>query len=158
MPDSSASLTLPEVSSSSYLVSDAKPVTASTSSLSRYSVRRSEPSAPRSSSIVLKSSPVLNTDEKTASPSLQRTLNSISQPKSERSDTSFISLGVSILVAPNPIKTILELLSRSSPLLRLILMLPERTATSLSQASAIGSRKRLSPNLPLRSSSSFIMR
>ena len=75
------------------------------------------------------------------------TLNSISQPRSDKSDISFISLGVSILVAPNPTNTILDARSAERPLARLEDRLCKVTEDNLSQARAMGSLKRLSPYL-----------
>ena len=86
------------------------------------------------------------------------TLNSISQPISDKSEMSLISLGVSIRVAPNPMKTILDFKSAESPLALLDESLDLSAEDSFSHASAIGSLKRFKPYLSFICSSSPIIR
>ena len=105
-----------------------------------------------------KSSPALYTDENDEPESPEITLNSISQPKSDKSVMSLISLGVSIRVAPKPMNTTLDFRRAVRPLALLDDSLDGSTEDSFSQASAMGSLRRFKPYLSFICSSSLIIR
>ena len=157
-PESSASLTSPSVVKPSGALSDAKPLTIRLKTSPVFLILSSDPMAPRPSSIPEKSSPALYTDENEDPESPEMTLNSISQPRSDKSEISLISLGVNIRVAPNPMKTILDFKRAESPLALLDESLEGSAEDNFSHASAMGSLNRFNPYLSFICSSSLIIR